>query len=186
MTDDDRDYRLPPGRMVPIEQVKPYPGNPRRIPDAAVDRVRESIETYGYVQPVVVDTAGVIVVGHTRYRALREMGVEQIECLVVDLPEDKAREYRLVDNRTGEMTTWDHAALLLELREFEAPLLQTWFADLADEVAAVGAAVQDVTDADLDRAQRDLAAAEAPGLVLSRVACPACAHVFQVRTDSLQ
>jgi ParB-like chromosome segregation protein Spo0J len=55
-------------QLWPIEKVTPYEKNPRKN-DRAVDAVAESIQKFGFRQPVVVDDDGVIVVGHTRWKA---------------------------------------------------------------------------------------------------------------------
>ena len=77
----------------------------------------ESIKEFGWQQPIVTDAQGVIIVGHTRYRAAQMLKLETVPVLVADLPEDKAREYRIVDNKVAEYSTWDYTALVRELQE---------------------------------------------------------------------
>lgn len=175
---------VPQTVTLPIEDVKPYWRNPRRIPPEAITAVKESIERYGYQQPIVVDSQHVVVVGHTRLAALKEMGVQEVECYVTDLPDDKVREYRLVDNRTSELSQWDHSALVMELREWEANLLEQFFPDVDLEISIVDDAP--VTETQVDDAVRDvLRVKEAPTIATTEVVCPACYHTFEVRTDSL-
>lgn len=175
---------VPETVTLPIDEVKPYWRNPRRIPPEAVTAVRESIERYGYQQPIVVDSSHVIVVGHTRLAALKEMGATEVEVYVTDLPEDKVREYRLVDNRTSELSQWDHSALVMELREWETGLLEQFFPDVDLEISVVDDAP--VTDTAVDEAVADvLRVKEAPVIRTTEVVCPACFHTFEVRTDSL-
>ena len=57
-----------------LADVKPYPGNPR-INDTAVDVVAASIQEFGFRQPIVVDEVGVIIVGHTRFKAAQKLGL---------------------------------------------------------------------------------------------------------------
>jgi hypothetical protein len=168
-----------------VADIKPYFRNPRRIPDEAVKAVKDSIEQYGYVQPIVVDHENVVVVGHTRLKALKELGVTSIPVYVTDLPEEKVKEYRLADNRTGEMTDWDHGALVLELREFEQGLLDRYFPDFDLEIEMVATAT-DVTQGQVDDAtKRVLDIREPPPLATVEVVCPSCFHTFKVRADSL-
>lgn len=175
---------IPEAVVMPLRKIRPYQNNPRRIPPEAVAAVKESIERYGYHQPIVVDTEGVIVVGHTRYAALVELGVTEAQVYVTDLPEDKVREYRLVDNKTAEMGQWDHGALIIELREFEQALLEQFFPDVDLEVTALSEAL--VTNSDVEKATKKvLAVREAPLVLTTTVVCPACFHSFEVRTDSL-
>lgn len=60
-----------------VESIKPYEGNPRKN-DAAVDAVARSIVKFGFRQPIVVDADGVIVVGHTRWRAAGRLGLKEV------------------------------------------------------------------------------------------------------------
>ncbi|HMO12435.1 MAG TPA: ParB N-terminal domain-containing protein [Actinotalea sp.] len=59
-----------------ISDVTPYPGNPR-LNDDAVDAVAASLKEFGFRQPIVVDGEGVIVCGHTRYKAAQKLGLEK-------------------------------------------------------------------------------------------------------------
>lgn len=136
---------------LPIDDIRPYWRNPRKISDAAVDAVADSITRYGYQSPIIVDPQHVVIVGHTRLRALRKLGWTQVPVLVADLPPAKVREYRVMDNRTSEFTRWDDDALLLELREFSEDVLASYFptVDLATEFAA---GFDPVTAADVEQA----------------------------------
>ncbi|WP_051079673.1 DNA modification methylase [Methylosinus sp. LW4] len=100
----------------PIERVRPYEGNPRIIPEAAIKKVAASIETYGWRQPLVVDKEGVLVVGHARLLAAKRLGLTHVPVHVAaDLTPEQARAYRLADNRTGEESRWNPDALKFEL-----------------------------------------------------------------------
>lgn len=103
-------------KTVSIKSVKPYWRNPR-INDSAVPALKESIEKYGYVQPILVDKDFVIIAGHTRYKALVQLGYTDIDIIVADLDEKKAKEYRIVDNKTNTLAVWDNAALFQEIGE---------------------------------------------------------------------
>lgn len=99
-----------------LDQIKPYWRNPRRISDEAITALSESIRNYEYQQPIVVDSDHVIIVGHTRYSALRRLGVETVDVLVADhLSEKQAAEWRVIDNRTSELSDWNFDALDDEL-----------------------------------------------------------------------
>lgn len=105
-----------------LETIKPYPNNPRRN-DEAVQAVAASIREFGFKQPIVVDKDGVIIVGHTRYKAAKELGMDTVPVLVADdLTEDQARAYRLADNKTGELAGWDFGLLQSEMDEIEMDL----------------------------------------------------------------
>ena len=174
-------------RTLKLKDIRPYASNARRITDQAVDEVAVSIEKYGYRQPIVVDSSNVVVVGHTRLRALKKLGWTEATVLVTDLPEDKVRAYRLVDNRTAEMGQWDHSALVLELREFEAGVLERYFPDLDLELGQAEAAAE-VTEQDMIDATEKVTTVNPANPQTGHttdVVCPQCAHLFPVRTKSL-
>lgn len=99
----------------PIGDVKPYDKNPRRN-DRAVAKVRASLETFGWRQPIVVDDKGVIIVGHTRHKAALALGMERVPVHIArTLTPAQVRAYRLADNRTAEEADWDMPLLHEEL-----------------------------------------------------------------------
>jgi len=98
----------------PLERIKPYERNPRTN-DAAVEPVAASIRRFGFRQPIVVDGDGVIIAGHTRYRAAESLGLETVPVHVADLTDEQAREYRLADNMTGELAEWQWDLLRAEV-----------------------------------------------------------------------
>lgn len=99
----------------PIREITPYENNPRNN-DSAVDAVAASIREFGWQQPIVVDKDGVIIAGHTRYKAARKLGLAEVPVVVADnLTEEQIKAYRLADNKSGELAEWDFAALEEEL-----------------------------------------------------------------------
>jgi DNA modification methylase len=101
--------------MRSVESIRPYEGNPRKN-DPAVDAVAASIKEFGFRQPIVTDDRGVIVVGHTRYKAALKLGLSEVPVHVADgLTVDQARAYRLADNQTATLATWDDDMLVTEL-----------------------------------------------------------------------
>ena len=102
-----------------ITDIKPYEQNPR-INDAAVDVVAASIREFGFRQPIVVDEEGVIIVGHTRFKAAQELGLEEVPVHVAQgLTPAQVKAYRLADNKTGELAEWDYDLLPIELADLQ-------------------------------------------------------------------
>lgn len=98
-----------------IDEIRPYENNPR-LNDGAVGAVAESIREFGFQQPIVVDRDGVIIAGHTRYKAAQKLGMTEVPVVVADnLNDEQVRAYRLADNKTGELAEWDFSALEEEL-----------------------------------------------------------------------
>ena len=102
-----------------IDQIRPYDGNPRRNEDA-VAAVMKSLQEYGFQQPIVIDADGVIVAGHTRYEAAKELGLERVPVKIADeLTPEQIRAYRLADNQTGSIAEWDMEKLCIELTDLQ-------------------------------------------------------------------
>jgi len=98
-----------------IDKIKPYSKNPRKN-DSAVEIVVRSIRDYGFVNPIIVDKKHVIIAGHTRYLAAKELGLEKVPVIIADhLPPKKVRAYRILDNKSSEYSEWDWDLLKGEL-----------------------------------------------------------------------
>ena len=152
-----------------IERVKPYDKNPRRN-DKAVDAVAKSIKEFGFRQPIVVDSGGVIVVGHTRWKAALKLGLKTVPVHVVaDLSPQQARAYRLADNRTAETAEWDVDLLPIELGELRGDGVDLKLLGFTDKELAE---YLKEFDTDLEDGEGD--AAEAA----ETIRCPKCGHEF--------
>lgn len=102
-----------------LSDIRPYPGNPRKN-DAAVDAVAESIRQCGYISPIIVDEEGVILAGHTRYKALKKLRRKQADVAIAEgLSEEQKRKFRLLDNKVGEIAQWDEDLLRIELGDLD-------------------------------------------------------------------
>lgn len=109
-------------KLVKIVDIRPYDRNPRNN-DGAVDAVAASIKEFGWQQPIVVDRDGVIIAGHTRYKAAQKLKCKEVPVVVAEnLTDEQVKAYRLADNKTGELAEWDTALLdeeLAELADFD-------------------------------------------------------------------
>lgn len=105
---------------MPIGCVKPYPGNPRQNAEA-VAKVVASIREFGFRQPIVTDEKMMVLAGHTRLLAARELGLATVPVHVAKgLTSVQARAYRLADNRVAQEAEWDMPALRLEIGKLDA------------------------------------------------------------------
>jgi len=103
----------------PISKPIPYSRNPRRN-EAAISKVAGSIKEFGWRQPIVVDTEGVIIAGHTRLLAAQHLRLQEVPVHVAtDLSPQQIKAYRLADNRVAQEAEWDNDLLKLELSELE-------------------------------------------------------------------
>ena len=102
-----------------LSKIRPYPNNPR-INDDAVDAVAASIREFGFRQPIVVDVEGVIICGHTRWKAARKLGLEKVPVHVArDLSPEQVKAYRIADNKTAELAEWNYELLPIELGDLQ-------------------------------------------------------------------
>lgn len=98
-----------------VTDLKEYERNPRHNDDA-VEYVAESIKEFGFKVPIVVDKDNVIIAGHTRLKAAKELGLKTVPCIVADdLTEEQVQAFRLADNKVAELAEWDTFMLAEEL-----------------------------------------------------------------------
>ena len=115
-----------------LEEITPYENNPRVNADA-VPAVAESIRKFGFRQPIVLDANRVIVTGHTRYKAAKSLGMEEVPCIIAsDLTDEQIRAYRIADNKVGELSSWDEGLLGFELSEIPDGEWDLSFLDFGD------------------------------------------------------
>lgn len=102
-----------------IADLKPYPGNPRDN-DGAVPGVVASIRQYGFIGAIIENKDKVIINGHTRVKAMKELGADTIPAIVVEhLTPEQERDLRIADNKTGEVATWNMDLLKAELKALQ-------------------------------------------------------------------
>lgn len=129
-----------------LKEIKPYERNPR-INKAAVDPVANSIREFGFKVPIVIDKDGIIVAGHTRFKASKKLGLTEVPCITADdLSEEQIKAFRLADNKTAEKAEWDFDLLDLELEnilnidmmDFGFDLKEDFLEIEEDEVPEIG------------------------------------------------
>ncbi|MAQ85197.1 MAG: DNA methylase N-4 [Maritimibacter sp.] len=107
--------------LQPIDKLNPYGNNPRNHTDRNVGRIAGSIETFGFVLPILVESDGTIIAGHGRYAAAKRLRLFAVPTICVDhLTKAQVRALRIADNRLAELSDWNRDALQIE------------FADLVD------------------------------------------------------
>lgn len=179
-------------RVVKIEQVLPYDKNPRKINKEGIKAVKESIEKFGYNVPIVVDSNMVVVTGHSRLMACKELKMVEVSVLVAShLTEKQAKEFRIADNRISELSKWDDELLVSELRdiglggEMDAFFKSGELSSLMGELDKAGSSVEATTQEQIDAAQdiRDKVFEKNEDQnenTLQKVVCKCCAEEFHV------
>ena len=98
-----------------LSSITAYGKNAKKHDKTQINNVAESIKQYGFVQPIVIDRDGVIVIGHCRALAAKKLGMEEVPCVCVDdLTPEQVNALRLVDNKSNE-SDWDFDLLSVEL-----------------------------------------------------------------------
>lgn len=112
-----------------VDELIPYENNPRNN-DNAVEAVAKSIKEFGFKVPIVIDKGNKIVAGHTRLKAAKELGLEEVPCIIADdLSPEKVKAFRLADNKVAELADWDLELLELQFEDLEGLDLFTGFED---------------------------------------------------------
>lgn len=152
-----------------LGDIRPYEKNPRRNDDA-VKYVLASIKEFGFKIPIIIDRDGVIVAGHTRYKAAKELGMETVPCIVADdLTNKQIKAFRLADNKVAEKAEWDFELLNAELAEvvdFGIDIEAIGFFTLADKEADFGDFFEDAPTDALPKKEKE-------------VQCPHCGMWFK-------
>lgn len=143
--------------LVNIDDLKPYANNPRDI-SYAVRFVKNSIEKFGFRAPLQIDADNVIINGHARYEAAKELGFKEIPCVrCSDLTPEQANAFRLIDNKTAELALWDDDKLNAELeylKLFEIDMEALGFGNLTS-VTYSSEDYDENTNAEIDAAEFD-------------------------------
>jgi site-specific DNA-methyltransferase (adenine-specific) len=173
-----------------IDSILPYWRNPRKN-EAAIEAVKESINQFGFNSPIIVDKKMVIISGHTRFKAAKELGLTTVPVYIAShLTDIKAKEYRVIDNKTSELAKWDMNLLLPELREFEnLEDFTSFFPELSlEEVdhGSIGSGYVQVTQQQIDDRQEKMSnqftnASQANAKAIKYITCPHCDNSFEAR-----
>jgi DNA modification methylase len=137
-----------------IDEVIPDPRNPRKHLQVQIRKLADSIETFGFNAPILVDRRGNIVAGHGRYEAARLLGLKKVPVICLDhLTETQARAYMLADNKLSDLSGWDDAVLALHLKELSELALDFDFEAIGFELPEVDFRIQSLDSSDsADRA----------------------------------
>ena len=145
----------------PLCEIHPYGRNPRKN-DHVVDILAKSIAANGFNAPIIVDEEGVILAGHTRYKAAQKLGLKTAPCVVITgLGENQKKAFRIADNKIGELARWDFGELDEEIGEIdwggmEAEAMATdwgsmeWPQDMTWDLKALGFSEHEMAGMQMD------------------------------------
>lgn len=161
-------------KKVPISQLKPAAYNPRKDlkpEDPEYQRIKKSIEEFGYVNPIIVNKDLTVIGGHQRLKVLQEQGNTEIDVIIIDLPKTKEKALNVALNKiSGEWDFQQLSIVLSELKEEKFDISITGFTD--EELKKI--------DEDLFGKQfAPIPESEVPRLdEKKKVVCPECGHEF--------
>jgi hypothetical protein len=178
-----------------IGQIKPYWRNPR-INQATIDPLKESIKSFGFNQPILVDKNWVVIAGHSRLKAAMQLEMAEVPVIVLDMTPAQAKAYRIADNKVGENTKWDFNMLIPELREIEnIEIMQAYFPevdlpDLLKETAGTSnftmPTQQEIEEATQEAESRFGDAYNETKEAVVDVTCPHCGEQFGIDSRASQ
>jgi len=118
--------------MKSVQVLQEYENNPRNN-DEAIKAVANSIREFGFKVPIVITSDNVIIAGHTRLKASVSLGLEEVPCIIADdLNDEQIKAFRLADNKTAELATWDLSKLEDELAHLDMDMLQFGFEEMEE------------------------------------------------------
>ena len=151
-----------------VDDIHPYPNNPR-INEEAVAYVVESMNQTGNLDPIEVDEDNVILSGHTRLLALEQLGITETECVrYTGLTDEQKRKYRLLANKTAEVSTWDEELLNMELGDLDFGDFDFGFSDDTEDEGTIF------------KQQQEIDVESGGGGTDNEVECPNCGFRFEV------
>lgn len=110
-----------------VNEITPYEKNPRKN-EEAVDYVANSIKEFGFKVPIIIDKNNVIVTGHTRLKAAKKLGMQEVPVILADdLTDEQIKAFRLADNKVAEYATWDDDLLKMELGDLDLDMSEFGF-----------------------------------------------------------
>lgn len=132
---------------IEIAKLKPYAQNAKKHGAAQVEKLKASIQEFGFLTPCLIDKEFNLIAGHGRLAAAKELQLEKVPCVFVEgLSDDQRRAYILADNRLGELGEWDMELVSEELKALN---------DNGFTLELTGFEFDDITSDDIDFSDLD-------------------------------
>ena len=140
---------------IKVGDLKPYERNAKKHDDRQIKNVMESIEKFGFVQPIVVDKDNVVIIGHCRLIAAKRLKLKEVPCVMADnLSEDDVKRLRLLDNKLNE-SEWDYELLSQDIPELDFSDFDVdWGLDDIAEPEAAGQMLEEDLFGDIDKLEK--------------------------------
>lgn len=121
--------------FISIDELRPYEKNARLHPADQIEKIKNSIKEFGFITPVIIDENNMILVGHSRTQAAKELGIERLPYRRIDnLTDEQKRAYILADNKLSDLAEWDEDLLQIELEKIELDMTDFGFEEFNIEI----------------------------------------------------
>lgn len=128
--------------QIALTALAPYPKNARTHSDEQVEKIAKSLQEFGFINPVLIDSKNMIIAGHGRVLAAKKIGMDKVPCVRIEgLTDEQIRAYILADNRLAEDAGWDDDILKAELQELK---------DNGFDISLTGFSIDDISFEDID------------------------------------
>ena len=104
---------------ISVDKIVPFERNAKKHDETQIKNVAESIKQFGFAQPLVVDKDNVLIIGHCRLLAAKELGLDKVPVLkMADLTQEQVDKLRLLDNKLNE-SEWDIELLAEDIPQLD-------------------------------------------------------------------
>lgn len=149
---------------VRIEDIKPYENNAKLHPQEQIEQIKKSILEFGNNDPIAIDENNIIIEGHGRYEALKQLDYKEVECIKLShLTEEQKRAYILVHNKLTMNTGFDIDILNEELEQIENIDMSDFDFNIENEIEWDN--IEDLDEDNYDMPEKDM------------LECPNCHHI---------
>lgn len=163
-------------KQINVDQLKPYEKNARKN-KAAVAIVKQSINKFGFRNPILIDQNNIIIAGHTRLEAAIELGIKKVPVIEInDLTENQIKAFRIMDNKSGEFAQWDKDLLKEEFHALEDTDEFNFTGFSSNEITSIWDAPQP-EKISVDGSEEEAEGVEQLGSIV--ITCPECSHKFK-------
>lgn len=137
---------------VRVSDLKPYVNNAKLHPDEQIDQIKRSISEFGFNDPIAIDENNIIIEGHGRLIAIKQLGFKEVDCIRLShLTENQKRAYIIAHNNLTLNTGYDMDTLLEELKELELDGFDTLLTGFnTDELDELFHEEKEIVDDDFD------------------------------------
>ena len=180
-------------RPMKVADLIPYENNSRIHTDQQISQLANSIEQWGFTIPILIDEANMILAGHGRLLAAKQLGIEEVPCVMADgWTEEQKRAYIIADNKLAENSSWDTDLYFSELKELSSLGFDLSLAGFDSDLnfsfkpnLSPNTEYAEVTDGDIEKANKSIyeqfvGAGTKPHKDALDVICPECGEEFTV------